>query len=112
MRKILFLAILFAGIAFTSHAQQTQKDTTLQEFVGKYTFPQGSIISSVTLTIENGSLFSRSSAGESALEKTKEDLFYIIEFKGTAKFVRDTSGKVSGVIIDASGYHIEGPKVE
>lgn len=107
MKKLLILAILFIGVAFTANAQA---DTTLQQFVGKYKFPDGSVVPEVTVTLENGELMMASSAGTSTLVKQAEDVYIITAFQGTAAFKRNDAKKVIGVSINAMGYVLEGNK--
>ncbi len=112
MKKLLFL---FAGICFfyVAQAQQTPApDSTLQQYVGKYKFPDGSVIADVTVALESGALSMSSSAGTSPLEKQGEDLYAITQFQGTAKFNRDANKKIIGVSINAMGYVLEGTKAE
>lgn len=113
MKKLVFLFCLGMGIFCMAPAQQTPpQDSTVQAYLGKYTFPEGSVIADVTVSIENGSLIMTSSAGTSVLEKQAEDMFNIIQFRGTAKFNRDANKKITGVSINARGYQLEGTKVE
>ena len=108
MKKIFFLCL--AVCLYVTASAQT--DTTLQQYTGKYKFPDGSVISEAQITLEGGSLSVTSSAGVSPLEKQGEDLFAITQFQGTAKFKRDANKKVVGVSISAMGYELEGTKVE
>lgn len=102
-----------ASICFVAFAQaQTPTDSTLQQYVGKYKFPDGSVVAEVTVALDNGALTMSSSAGVSPLEKQGEDLYTITQFQGTAKFNRDTNKKVIGVSINAMGYVLEGVKSE
>jgi hypothetical protein len=101
---------LFAVIAFGIASQAQQQDTTLVQFVGKYSFPSGSVIPDVTVVLENGALVMNSSAGSSALEKESEDLYVIVAFQGKALFKRDNTKKIVGVSINAMGYQLEGTK--
>ncbi len=94
------------GFSIVSFAQQ---DTTLTQFVGKYTFPSGSVVSDVTVMLENGALVMNSSAGSSALEKESEDLYVIVAFQGKALFKRDNK-VIVGISINAMGYQLEGTK--
>jgi hypothetical protein len=113
MKKLLLLSFLFLGCSFFVNAQQAPaKDTTLQQYVGKYKFPDGSVVADVTVVLEDGGLTMSSSAGASVLEKQGEDLYNIVQFQGTAKFNRDDNKKVVGVSINAMGYQLEGTKVE
>ncbi|MDE3143541.1 MAG: hypothetical protein KGL19_05270 [Bacteroidota bacterium] len=82
----------------------------LQQFTGKYKFPDGSVVTEITVTIEDGVLTSNSTAGTSVLEKISADTFSVVSFQGTAVFKRDANHKVTGVVVDAMGYHLEGTK--
>lgn len=115
MKKTLLFFFFVVGMVVLAQAQQAPpaKDSTLQHYVGKYKFPDGSVVAEVTVTIEDGALVMASSAGTSALEKQSgEDLYTIVQFQGTAKFVRDANKKVIGVSINAMGYQLEGTKAD
>lgn len=107
MKKLLFSLLLIIGFSFVSSAQQ---DTTLAQYAGKYKFPDGSVVTEVVVTFENGALMMGSSAGNSALEKESEDLYVIVAFQGKALFKRDANKKIIGVSINAMGYQLEGTK--
>ena len=110
MKKLIFI-LLGTFIFFASKAQQTPTtDSTLQQYVGKYKFPDGSIIPEFIVSLEGGSLTISSSAGNSPLEKKEEDLFIIVMLQGTVKFNRDANKKVIGVTVNAGGYLLEGTK--
>ncbi len=111
MKKMFLLGVTICFF-YAAGAQTTTADSTLQQYVGKYKFPEGSVIADVTVTLEGGVLTMSSSAGPSPLEKQSEDLFSITQFQGTAKFNRDANKKVIGVSINAMGYSLEGTKVE
>jgi len=116
MKKWLLFFVLSMGLVTMAQAQQNPapaKDTAaLQQYVGKYTFPEGSVVPDVTVTIEDGALVMASSQGNSSLEKQGEDLYTIVQFQGTAKFNRDANKKIIGVSINAMGYQLEGTKAE
>lgn len=113
MKKLVFFFCFSLGMISMVHAQQTPpQDSSLQQYTGKYKFPDGSVILEATVTLENGALTVTSSAGVSPLEKQSEDIFNIIQFRGTAKFNRDANNKVIGVSINAMGHALEGTKVE
>ena len=107
MKKWMMLCLCLSIAAFV---QAQTKDSTLQDFVGKYKFPEGSIVTEVTVSMEGEGLIMSSSVGNSALVKTGDDQFSITAYDGTAKFKRDGSKKVVGVNIDAGGYVLEGTK--
>lgn len=113
MKKMLLFFFFSVGMVVMAQAQQapSAKDSTLQHYVGKYKFPDGSVVAEVTVALVDGALEMSSSAGTSALEKQEaEDLYTIVQFQGTAKFVRDANKKVIGVSINAMGYLLEGTK--
>lgn len=115
MKRILLFFMFSMGLATLAQAQQTPapaKDTILQQFVGKYVFPEGSVVPDVTVAIEEGALVMASTQGNSALEKQSDDLYTIVQFQGTAKFNRDAGKKITGVSINAMGYQLEGTKEE
>lgn len=101
-----FLAFLMLAFIVTVHAQ----DSTLQEYTGKYKFPDGSVVTEIDVTLENGILTSNSTAGTSTLEKLGTDSFSVVSFQGVAVFKRDDNKKITKVVIDAMGYHLEGTK--
>jgi hypothetical protein len=107
MRKLVlsFFAISLSIIAVA------QQDTTLQQYTGKYKFPEGSVVTEVTVAIENGVLLANSPMGSSELKKTEADVFEIVAYGGTATFKR-TEGKVSGVQMIVGDMILEGTKAE
>lgn len=90
---------------------QAQPDTTLQQYTGKYKFPDGNVISEMTVTIENGILMAGSVMGNSELKKTEGDVFEVVAYSGTATF-RRTEGKITGVQIIVRDIIMEGTKSE
>ena len=112
MKKSVLIFCISICLFSVAHAGQTlTQDTTLQEYVGKYKFPDGSVVAEVVVTLENDALSMASSAGVSPLEKqTAADVFTITQFQGTAKFNRDSNKKIIGVSINAMGYELEGVK--
>lgn len=103
--KILFL-LLLCITAISASAQ----DSTQSQLIGKYKFPDGSVVAEVNVVFESGNLMMNSSAGVSALELIKGDSFNIVNFNGTAVFKRNDVKKVIGVHIEASGYVLDGVK--
>ncbi len=104
MRLTLF--VLFCSITLTTLAQ----DSAQSQLLGKYKFPDGSVVTEVVVGFENGGLTMNSSAGTSVLELIKGDSFNIVSFNGTAVFKRNDAKKVIGVHVDASGYVLDGVK--
>jgi hypothetical protein len=109
MKRILLLSFLLLGIACTVAAQT---DTTLKQYTGKFKFPDGSVVTEVSVTFDNGALTMTSAVGSSSLEKQGEDVFVITQFQGTATFKRNDAKKIIGISINAGGYALEGTKEE
>ncbi len=107
MKKLMMLCLLLSAVAFV---QAQTKDSTLNDFVGKYKFPDGSVVTEVIVSMEGEALVMGSSVGNSPLVKTGEDQFSITAFDGTAQFKRDSNKKIIGVNINAGGYVLEGTK--
>ncbi|MEI8074784.1 MAG: hypothetical protein WCH78_08545 [Bacteroidota bacterium] len=105
MKKITYLLIAFLAIGFSSKAQDS-----LAQYTGKFNFPEGSIVSYVAVTAENGKLNFSSDKGSGTLERVAADSFAIPEYQGTGKYTRNAENKITGVVIDVMGYHIEGVK--
>lgn len=113
MKKWFLFCCLSVCLSMVAEANTvTGKDTTLQQYVGRYKFPDGSVVAEVTVAVEDTLLTMSSAAGTSALEKKSDDVYVIVQFQGTAKFNRDANKKVIGVSIDAMGYQLEGTKSE
>ncbi len=111
MKKIFLLSLLCAGICLIANAQEPA-DSSAQQYLGKYKFPDGSVILEANVSIENGALTMTSSAGTSPLVKKADDLYTIVNFQGTAKFNRDANKKITGVSILAMGYELEGTRTD
>lgn len=107
MRKLM-LSFFAISLALLAAAQQ---DSTLQQYTGKYKFPEGSVVTEVTVALENGVLLANSPMGSSELKKTEADVFEIVAYGGTATFKR-TEGKVSGVQMIVGDIILEGMKSE
>lgn len=107
MKRTLLLLSLALVTLVGLHAQDS---TAKKELVGKYKFPDGSVVPEVEVVIDNGALMMNSSAGTSSLEFVKGDTFNIVAFNGIAVFKRNDAKKVIGVHIDAGGYVLDGVK--
>jgi len=105
MKKNIFL-ICALGLFLASNAQ----DTTLHEYLGTYAFPDGSVVPTVEITLENGGLMASSSAGSSALEKVSKDTFNLVAFSGTVYFLRDGDHKIDSIKIQTEDLLLEGKK--
>ena len=102
-----FALLVYAIVSFTLLNAQ---DTTLNEYVGTYTFPEGGPVTTVEVKNENGSLTASSSAGSSILERVSKDTFNLVAYSGMVYFTRDSSKKVNGIKIEVQDTILEGKK--
>ena len=105
MRKLFLSFIVSFGLLFLR-----AQDTTLNEYVGTYTFPEGGPVTSVDIKLENGSLVATSTAGSSAMEKISKDTFNLVTYNGKVYFTRDSTKKVNGIKIEVEDTILEGKK--
>jgi hypothetical protein len=112
MKKMILAmaAVFFSVVAFSQEVPTS--DSSLRQYTGTYKFPEGSVVAEIAVLIDGGGLVMSASAGTSPLEKREEDVFFIVQFQGTAKFNRDANKKVVGVTINAMGYVLEGTRSE
>ena len=110
MRKFFLLLFAIAGFV-TLNAQQAPTDS-LQEYTGKYKFPEGSAVTEVTVALENGVLYASSAQGNSELKKIEKDIFEVVAYSGKATFKRDEQAKLKGVTIEIDDLVLEGTKEE
>src|ERR1044071_3092524 len=103
MRKLILSLVISCCFLFLK-----AQDTTLNEFVGTYTFPEGGPVTTVDIKLENGSLLASSSAGSSALEKISKDTFNLVAYNGMVYFTRDSLKKVNGIKIEVQDTIMEG----
>jgi hypothetical protein len=106
MKKILLMGIVFLGIFVTVQAQ----DSPLKEYLGKYTFAEGSPVTEVVLTVQDSVLVSTSSVGAFPLEKKGVDTFYLAAYDALVIFKRDGNNIVTGVGINVQGMELIGTK--
>ena len=106
MKKMLLMGIVFLGIFVTVQAQ----DSPLKEYLGKYTFAEGSPVTEVVLTVQDSVLVSTSSVGAFPLEKKGVDTFYLAAYDALVIFKRDGNNVVTGVGINVQGMELIGTK--
>ncbi len=106
MRKLIFF-LLITGCAISMQAQQ---DSSLQEYKGTYKFPDGSIVPSVEITLDNGSVIINSQMGSATLEKISKDTFSLTVYNATVYFIRDADKKVNAIKIETPDLILEGKK--
>lgn len=108
MKKILFSLLLI--IAFSGVKAQTD---SLQEYTGKFKFPDGSPVTEITIVLENGVLTATTAMGNSELKKTdNKDVFDIVAYGGIATFRRGDDSKVKGLRVQVQDIDMEGTKSE
>lgn len=107
MKKIFFLLAIsiFTGIAL--YAQDS-----LKVYVGKYKFPEGSVVPEIEVILENGALSFKSAMGTTPVERNGGDEFSIPAYSGTATFTRNEAKKITGLHIEASGTVLDGVLLE
>ena len=110
MKKLLLLFVAISALTVSN--AQTPKTDSLQEYTGKYKFPDGSVVSEVNIVLENGVLSATSVMGNSELKRVEGDIFEVIAYGGKATFKRSPEGKVNGVKIEVDDIILEGPKSE
>jgi hypothetical protein len=108
--KQIFLFIIATLFIVAVNAQTDKPRPPLEDFVGKYTFPDGSVVPEVDVTLSSNALTMASTAGTSALVELGIDSFQIVEFSGIAVFKRGDDKKVNAVHIEAAGYVLDGQK--
>ena len=110
MRKFI-LFILTSILILSANAQSDPAPKPpLSDYVGRYVFPEGSVVPDVTVALNGDALSMTSAAGSSALTELGRDSFTIVEFSGVAYFKRGEDKKVNAVHIEAQGYVLDGQK--
>ena len=106
MKKIFtcFSFLLFVAVA------SAQTDS-LQQYTGKYKFPDGSPVTEITVVLDSTGLTASSAMGNSELRKTDtKDVFDIVAYSGTATFKRSDDGKITGLRIQVQDVDMEGTR--
>src|SRR5688572_31475056 len=97
MKKII-LSILFSIFIISAYAQSDPAPKPPQsDFVGRYVFPEGSVVPDVTVALSGEALIMTSAAGSSILAELGRDTFTIVEFSGLAILKRGEVKKVNAV---------------
>lgn len=105
-----FFLTFFVLLVFSAVNAQTD---SLQQYTGKYIFPEGSPVTEIGVVLENGLLTATSAMGNSELKNTAtKDVFEVVAYGGIATFKRSTEGKVNGVQIQVQDINMEGTKTE
>ncbi|MEO7982838.1 MAG: hypothetical protein ABI688_02030 [Bacteroidota bacterium] len=107
MKKFfLSFCILFGFITLNAQTD------SLQQYTGKYKFPDGSPVAEITVTVDNGLLMASSTMGSTEFKPTSTaDVYEVVAYSGTATF-RKKEGKVTGLQILVGDLIMEGVKSE
>ncbi len=106
--KKLFLSLIVLTVFLTVNAQTD----SLQQYTGKYKFPDGSVVTEITVTLDSTMLTVSSAMGSSELKRVEGDVFEIVAYGGTATFKRNAENKIGGVQILVGDINMEGTKTE
>jgi hypothetical protein len=110
MRKFILLILTSIFIIGVNAQSDPAPKPPLSDFVGRYVFPEGSVVPDVTVALSGEALTMSSVQGSSALTDLGRDSFTIVEFSGLAVFKRGEDKKVNAVHIEAQGYVLDGQK--
>jgi hypothetical protein len=110
MKKIAFSILSCLFIIVVNAQSDPAPKPPLEDFVGKYVFPEGSVVPDVDVILSGSALTMTSTAGSSVLNELGRDSFQIVEFSGIAVFKRGEDKRVNGVHIEAQGYILDGQK--
>ncbi len=105
MKKISFTLFFIAGSLMYLNAQDS-----LQQYTGKYHFPEGSVVREITVSLENNTLQVGSLIGTTVLVKEIEDSFSMHGLNATAIFKRNSNKKITNISLDVMGVKLEGHK--
>ena len=107
MKKcFLFLLIMMGYLSV--HAQTD----SLKQYTGTYKFPDGSVVTEITVSLDSTVLTANSAMGSSELKKSQGDVFEIVAYGGLATFKRNAENKIAGVLIQVGDITMEGTKTE
>jgi hypothetical protein len=109
MKRTIFLLALIITATFVVNAQQ---DSTLKQYTGHYTFSAGSPAPEATVKLDSTSMTISSAIGTATLVKMDGDVFNIVEYNGTATFLRNKEGKISGIHVVVADLDLTGTKEE
>ena len=93
--KRIFLSFFISLLFVMGVKAQTDPKPPLSDYVGRYVFPEGSVVPDVTVALNGEALSMTSAAGSSALTEQGRDSFTIVEFSGVAYFKSYISRSIS-----------------
>jgi hypothetical protein len=106
MRKLCFLTLFLMGAFMTVNAQTG----SLNDYLGKYVFAEGSPVAEVSLTIQDSTLVVNSAIVTAALEKRGVDSFYLANYDALVIFKRTEGKSVESVSIFVQGMELVGKR--
>ncbi len=106
MRKLCFLTLFLMGAFLSVNAQQG----SLNDYLGKYVFAEGSPVAEVSLTVQDSSLVVNSAIVTAALEKRGLDSFYLAPYDALVIFKRKDGKTVESVSIFVQGMELVGKR--
>lgn len=106
MKKMFLMGMVFLGIFITVKAQESP----LKDYIGKYSFAEGSPVTEVVVSLQDTSLIVSSSMGSVPLEKKGVDTFYLSAYDALVIFKRNSDGVVEAVGINVQGMELIGKK--
>ncbi len=109
MKRTFFLLALIITATFVVNAQQ---DSTLKQFTGHFIFPAGSLAPDAKVSLDSSSMTISSAIGTATLVKLEGDVFNIVEYNGTATFLRNKAGKIAGIHVVVADLDLTGTKEE
>jgi len=110
MKKFILFIVTTIFIINANAQSDPAPKPPLSDFVGRYVFPEGSVVPDVTVALSGEALTMTSAAGASNLIESGRDTFTIVEFSGMAVFKRGEDKKVNAVHMEAQGYVLDGQK--
>jgi hypothetical protein len=106
MNKIITIIAFAIALSLSALGQ----DAPLQDYTGKYNFPEGSPVPNVEMKLVEGVLIGESQMGSSTFTRIEGDKFTIVEYNGTAEFIRNAEGKVISIKVTVDTMVLEGTK--
>ena len=104
------LFTLFAFITGTILWAQAAEDQSALQYTGRYKFSEAADMPVAEVTYGDKGLQLTSPMGVATLQPLGGDTFSIVEFQGTAQFVRSPDKKVKKIVIKMMAFEIEGSK--
>lgn len=107
MKKILLLALVTVGLIASVNAQTS----SLKDYIGKYTFAEGSPVAEIDLSEQDSVLVGNSAMGTFQLEKKGTDTFYLAAYDANVIFKRTADKSIESVSIFVQGMELIGKKM-